>query len=147
MKYYFLHKDVVVLGQRLKELQDRVNELGKQQGEASGQSTENFGHDDACQEAIYDERRVVVSQLNTLSEVIMNAVVIKPEKLSGKIRFGSMVELSDGRIFRIGSYMVLANHQVENISYNSPLSKALLGKQKDDVIEFLGKHTTIRNVL
>lgn len=147
MKYYFLHKDVVVLGQRLKELQDRVNELGKQQGEAAGQSTENFGHDDACQEAIYDERRVVVSQLNTLSEVIMNVVVIKPEKLSGKIRFGSMVELSDGRIFRIGSYMVLANHQVENISYNSPLSKALLGKQKDDLIEFLGKHTTIRNVL
>ncbi len=146
MKHYFLEEDLVVLERDLKELQEKIKELGRKQGEAAGQSTENFGHDDACQEVIHDERVITISRIKVLCEVILNSVVVKPEKFSEKVCLGSTVELSDGRIFRVGSHMVLADHQIKNISYSSPLGKALLGKEKDDAVDFRGKHFTIKNI-
>lgn len=49
MKYYFFPEDIAVIEQSINGLDERIKELAKEQGEARSQSTENMGHDDACQ--------------------------------------------------------------------------------------------------
>jgi transcription elongation GreA/GreB family factor len=146
MKYHFFPEDISVLDQTIGELHKKIKELGREQGEAARQSTENFGHDDACQEAIYQERQVTTSRLRSLSEVINNAVVVSPKEQISMIQLGSIVELSDGRVFRIGSYMVLANYQIKNISYDSPLGRMLLRRKEGDEIEFREQSFTIKKI-
>ena len=139
MKYYFFYKDIVVLRKKVNEMSMKIRELGKEQGEVVGQSTENFGHDDACQEAIEDTRRIIIRRLDELRHILNNAIVFTNEYSSDSvdsIRIGTIVRLNDGRILRIGSFMVLADYPILNISYVSPLAKVLLGKKEGDKIEF-----------
>ena len=146
MKYYFFPEDIAVLERTVKELYDKLRELGKEQGEAAGQSTENFGHDDAGQELVYQDRRVVIARLKNLQEMVNNAVIISPVGPFNKVRIGAVVHLGDGRIVRVGSFMVLADHQITNISYNSPLGRVLLDKEVGDKIEFRGSFLSISNI-
>ena len=146
MKYYFFPEDICALEKMIEELHKKIKELGKEQGVVARQSTENFGHDDACQEAVDQGRRVVVGRLDYLREVINNTVVVSPEPHYDEVHMGATVELSDGRILRIGSFMVLANHTVVNISYGSPLARALFQKQEGDEVEFRGDSFMIKRI-
>ena len=147
-KYYFFSDDLSVLGKMIKRLSTEIKRLGEEQREVAMQSTENFGHDDACQEVITYERKIILSKIKDLSEIAAKATVIKDtiSADTNRIRIGKTVELNNSQIFRIGSYMVLANHPVRNISYNSPLARALLGKKKGDEIKFRGKLFKITNI-
>lgn len=136
IKYYFLREDLLALERQVSELRRKLKELGKDQGEANRQSTENFGHDDACQEAIYQDRSVVVTRLNNLSLLLKRAVVVDPVKPLTSVRLGAVVELDDGRKIKIGSYETFAEHSVQTISYNSPLGRALIGKAAGDKVKF-----------
>jgi transcription elongation GreA/GreB family factor len=136
IRYYFLREDLEVLGNRVNELHEEIKDLAKEQGEANSQSTENFGHDDACQEAIYQKRTIVLTQLKDLVLILNGAVIIEPEKQFEIVLFGSIVELNDGRRLRIGSYAIYAEHPIRTISYNSPLGKRLIGKRRGDEIIF-----------
>ena len=147
MKKYFFLEDIKVLEESIKDLRSKIKELGKEQAEAVKQSTEIFGHDDACQEAIYQERRVVSSRLEELTQIFNNSVVVNPSDSYEVVRIGATVKLSDGRTLRVGSYMVLADYPIANISYNSPLGKLLLGKTGGDEIEFKGQILMITNVI
>lgn len=146
MKHYFLREDFAILELAIGRLKEKIKQLGKDQGEAAGQSTENFGHDDACQEAIYQDRRVVVAQLDMMNQIANNAQVIAPTGNECEVCIGSVVKLNDGRTFRVGSYRVLAKHSIENVSYNSPLGRKLLRKRVGDSIEVNGEHITIVNL-
>lgn len=132
--------------QIIKELYGKIKELGKDQREAAGQSTENFGHDDAVQEVVFQDRRVVLARLKNLQDLVNNAVVISPNVSYSRVQMGAIVRLSDNRVVRIGSFMVFAEHQIANISYNSPLGKALLNKEIGDEIEFRGKFFSIVSI-
>ncbi len=146
MKHYFFFDDIQALELTMDELRKKIQELGKEQGEVASQTTEIFGHDDACQEAVHDARTVTMSRLNSLRDIINNAIVVNPEEAFDSVRLGATVELSDCRVFRIGSYMVKADHDVINISYNSPLARTLLNKQEGDEIEFRGKTFSIKHI-
>ena len=146
MRYYFFPEDIAVLERVTGELHKKIRELGKEQGEAARQSTENFGHDDACQEAVYQERRVVIARLKNLQEMINGAVIVSPEGPFDSVRMGAIIELSDGRTMKIGSFMVFADHPIVNISYNSPLGKALFNKREGDEIEFRGRFFRIKRI-
>lgn len=145
-KYYFLKEDFDILGKIVESLKKKIIKLGKEQGEVVAQSTENMGHDDACQEVIYQERRITVSRLNEMREIFNNATCIEPINAFKKVRFGSIVKLDNGKIYRIGSYRVLANHSIENISYNSPLGEKLLSKEIGDEIVHNDTIITIINI-
>ena len=147
MKYYFLPEDIAVLEQTIDRLREGVRELGREQGRVAAQSTENFGHDDACQEVIYYDRQVLVARLNELHQIINGAVLVRPQGPFNAVYFGAIVELSDGRVLRIGSYMIFADHETTTISYNSPLGKAMLGKKEGDEFEFNEKTYTIKRIL
>lgn len=146
IEFYFLKEDLFTLREMVEGLQKRVIELGKEQGEAAGQSTENFGHDDACQEVVEQDRRVVVSRLNDLRKILNHAKMVEPINNSKKIRFGSIVELSNGKTYQIGSYRVFAKHLVENISYNSPLGRKLISQEEGDEIVHNGTIITIISI-
>ena len=143
---FFLKEDFIILRDAVKELEDKIIKLGKEQGIAAAQSTENFGHDDACQEVIYDERRVVISRLNEMRPIFNHAKIITPIPPSDKVRFGSIVELSNGRTYQIGSYFILAHHTTKNISYNSPLGQKLISKEVGDEVVHNGTIITIISV-
>lgn len=136
IKYYFLKEDLLALERQVSKLRSKLKELGKDQGEANRQSTENFGHDDACQEAIYQDRSVLVTRLNNLSLLLKRAVVVDPIRLFTSVRLGAVVELDDGRKIKIGSYETFAEYSVQTISYNSPLGRALIGKAVGDEVRF-----------
>ncbi len=144
MKYYFFLEDMSALDKMIYEQEDRVTQLAKEQGEAASQSTENFGHDDACQEAVDHERRLTIGRLRELRKIVSNSIVITQQEVLchgalDSVRMGATVELSDGRVLRIGSFMVLAKSPVENISYRTPLARALLNKKEGDEVEFNGQ--------
>ncbi|PIR40039.1 MAG: hypothetical protein COV33_01700 [Candidatus Zambryskibacteria bacterium CG10_big_fil_rev_8_21_14_0_10_34_34] len=141
-----MREDLVILRGLVGQLQQDVRDLAKEQREASSQSTENFGHDDACQEAIYDKRRLVLSRLNSLVPILNSAVIVEPEEQPTKVQFGTVVELSDGRRIRIGSYAIYARHSVYTISYNSPLGKSLIGKQEGDTTFFRSQEFVITKI-
>lgn len=142
-KNYFLPEDMSALKQLIEELKEKVKELGKEQGQAAGQSTENFGHDDACQEAVDHERRIVLSRLNELHSIVNHGTVFTPEEPFDKICLGATVELSNGKTYKIGSYMIFADHPITNISYNSPLGRILLNKTEGEEIKLKDQRLTI----
>jgi transcription elongation GreA/GreB family factor len=145
-KYYFLEEDFNILRDTVDELHQKIWQLGKDQAEASGQSTENFGHDDAVQEVIFDTRRVVLKQLTNLSHMVDHAQIIKPKGPFDKVVLGAKVKLSNGKTYMIGSFQIFADHDFENISYQSPIAQAILGKQEGDEISFRGEEITILNI-
>lgn len=145
-KYFFFVEDINALRQTMEELHEKVRELGKEQGEAAAQSTENFGHDDACQEAIYEARRTVTGRLAELDKVLRNVEIVTPQGPFDRVFMGATVELSDGRTIKIGSYMVLASHSVSNVSYDSPIAQALLNKREGDEVELRGDTMTIKSI-
>jgi len=145
-KFYFLREDILILEERINALHKEIKDLALEQGEANRQSSENFGHDDACQEAVYYRRTVVLSQLKDLVLMLNNAVVIEPQKKFERVRFGATVKLSDGRIMRIGSYAIYAQHPMMTISYSSLLGKSLIGKQVGDTITINNKEISVDDV-
>ncbi len=146
MRYYFLREDLDVLRKKVERLQMRVKELGKAQGDAAGQSTENMGHDDAVQETVEMDRGVVLRRLREILPVLEHAEEVKPEGPCATVRFGAIVQLSDGRTLRIGSYMVEAEHEIPTISYRSPLAQAMMRKLPGDEVEFRGQRFFITAV-
>lgn len=146
MRYYFLREDLCVVEITVDNLRRKVKELGKEQGEAARQSTENFGHDDACQETVYNERCLAISRLKELQQVLCNATLATPEGPFDKVRLGAVVELDDGRTLRIGSFMVVTDNPIQNISYASPLAQVLMGRAPGDEVNFRGKTFIIKQI-
>ncbi len=146
-KYYFFPEDMVKLEGKITALNERIKELGEEQAEVAAQSTENFGHDDFPQEAVKEQRSLVVIQLDRFNRIRKNAIVYTPKKdASGTVKFGSILELNDGRKIRIGSFLVLAEYDMQNISYQSDLAKALIGKKAGDQVHFRKEHFVITSI-
>lgn len=146
MKCYFLQEDLWAYEAIANDLRRQLKELGKEQGEVARQSTENMGHDDACQESVEHARQIVVSRLRDLQRSIGQAMVVHPKGPFTKVHIGTTVELSDGRTYKIGSFMIFADHGVPTISYASPLAKALMFKKAGDEVNFQGNHFSITRV-
>lgn len=146
MTYYFLLEDFEALRDAVDKLRNEIWELGKQQGIANAQSTENFGHDDAVQETIEQTRRVVIGKLKGLSELIHGAQILQPKGPYIKVRLGATVWLSNGKKHRIGSYHIFAEHKIHTISYDSPLARELIGKEAGDEISIRGQKLIIEKV-
>lgn len=144
--YYFMKEDFIALKELIENFQKRIVELGKEQGIAVNQSTENFGHDDAVQEVVEQDRRIIISRINDMKKILNKAKIIEPSNNKEKVRFGSVVELNNGKKYQIGSYRILAKHTIENISYNSPLGQKLISKEIGDEIVHNGTIITIINI-
>src|SRR5918992_4092241 len=101
------------------------------------------GHGDISENAEYhaakERQGQVEAQIADIEDRLSRAQVIDPKTLSGnKVVFGATVTLLDENDKKI-KYQIVgqteADAKVGRISYNSPLGRALIGRQKGDEVE------------
>ena len=101
-------------------------------------------HGDLSENAEYhaakERQGQVEAQIAELEDKVTRAQIIDPTTLSGdKIVFGATVTLLDDDDKPV-KYQIVGQTEADaskgRISYNSPLARALIGKQVDDEIEF-----------
>ncbi|HJL57786.1 MAG: transcription elongation factor GreA [Pelagibacteraceae bacterium] len=101
-------------------------------------------HGDLSENAEYqyakEEQNLIESKIAELENTIVQAEVIDISKLSGKeIIFGATVKIKDNETGEQSTYQIVGEYEsdIENkkISVNSPMSRGLIGKSKNDVVE------------
>lgn len=131
MLYYFLERDWMELNDRIRSVNKKVEDAGKDVGESCSQGAETF-HDNAPYEEAVRAMQLNSSRLRELVNIQQEAEVIPYPSNPNKVVIGSVVKVldmdtDDLEVFQIGSYIAFFPKQ---ISYTSPLAKLLLGVPK-----------------
>ena len=101
-------------------------------------------HGDLSENAEYqtarDKQSFIEGRIQDLEAALSRAQVIDPKTLTGNaILFGATVDVSDLDTDQKQTYQIVgqyeANLEKGLISYISPLAKALIGKEKGDIVE------------
>ena len=100
-------------------------------------------HGDLSENAEYhaakERQGQIEAQIADLEDRLSRAMVIDPTTLSGdKVVFGATVTMTDEDDKQVKYQLVgqtEADAKVGRISYNSPLGRALIGRQKGDEVE------------
>ena len=101
------------------------------------------GHGDLSENAEYhaakERQGQIEAQIADIEDRLSRALVIDPTTLSGdKVVFGATVSLADEDDKKVRYQLVgqqEADAKVGRISYNSPLGRALIGRQVGDEVE------------
>ena len=102
------------------------------------------GHGDLSENAEYQTARekqsFIEGRIQDLEAALSRAQVIDPKTLSGNtVLFGATVDVTDLDTDQKQSYQIVgqyeANLEKGLISYISPLAKALIGKEKGEIVE------------
>ena len=100
-------------------------------------------HGDLSENAEYHSARekqsFIEGRIKALEGLISLAQVIDPKSLSGAIKFGATVELVDEDTEEEKTYQIVgeAEAKIEQglLNINSPLARALIGKEEGDSVE------------
>jgi transcription elongation factor GreA len=127
--YERLTADLKVLRAERPKIVDAIEEA-----RAHGDLSENAEY-----HAAKERQGQVEAQIGDLEDKISRAQIIDPTTLSGdRIVFGATVTLIDDNDKPV-KYQIVGQTEADanngRISYNSPLARALIGKQVDDEIE------------
>ena len=104
---------------------------------AQGDLSENAEYD-----AAKERKGFIEGRLAQIEAILSQAVIIDPVSLSadGKCVFGVTVEIEDLDEEKNSTYQIVgddeANIKLGKISINSPLAKAMIGKEEGDVVDF-----------
>ena len=104
---------------------------------AQGDLSENAEYD-----AAKERQGFIEGRLAQIEAILSQAVIIDPASLSadGKCVFGVTVEIEDLDEEKNSTYQIVgddeANIKLGKISINSPLAKAMIGKEEGDVVDF-----------
>ena len=132
-KYFFLENDYKQLIAKINKVLIEIQRLGDEVGKSCEQS--ESWHDNFCYEEGGRQQKMWISHLQFLRQIRENVEIIEPKNLPGVISIGSEVEIetNDGKILkkRIGSYIAFAT---EDLSYESPLAKLLIGKKTGETV-------------
>lgn len=101
-------------------------------------------HGDLKENAEYhsakDKQGFIEAQLGDLENKFLNCDIIDTSKLSGnKVQFGAVVELENSDNGNIVTYQIVSEFEanIDNglISNNSPVAKAIIGKEAGEEVE------------
>ena len=100
-------------------------------------------HGDLSENAEYHAAREQQSHIETrikeVEAVIGMADIIDPARLSGTIKFGATVKIVDEDTDAEKTYQIVGEYEadIENgkLNMNSPLARALIGKEEGDSVE------------
>ena len=100
-------------------------------------------HGDLSENAEYHSARekqsFIEGRIKELEGLISLSQVIDPKSLSGAIKFGATVELVDEDTEEVKTYQIVgeAEASIEKglLNINSPLARALIGKEEGDSVE------------
>jgi transcription elongation factor GreA len=129
-----------LLKEELKQLKsvDRPNIVQAiAEARAQGDLSENAEYD-----AAKERQGFIEGRLAQIEAILSQAIIIDPSKLNsdGKCVFGSTVEIEDLDEETKFTYQIVGDDEADikdkKISINSPLAKAMIGKEESDVIDF-----------
>ena len=135
---------VPMLAEGHRQIQDELKRLKVEERPSIIEAIEEArAHGDLSENAEYHAAKERQGQIEaTIAELedrLSRAMVIDPTTLSGdKIVFGATVTLLDEDDKKVKYQLVgqqEADARVGRISYNSPLGRALIGRQKGDEVE------------
>jgi len=135
---------VPMLAEGHRQLNDELRRLKVEERPAIIEAIEEArAHGDLSENAEYhaakERQGQVEATIADLEDRLSRAMVIDPTTLSGdKIVFGATVTLLDEDEKKVKYQLVgqtEADARVGRISYNSPLGRALIGRQKGDEVE------------
>lgn len=100
-------------------------------------------HGDLSENAEYhaarEKQSFIEGRIKELEGILSRAEVIDPAKLSGAIKFGATVTLSDEETGDERTYQIVgeaeANLEAGLLNIRSPLARALIGKDEGDSVE------------
>jgi transcription elongation factor GreA len=104
---------------------------------AQGDLSENAEYD-----AAKERQGFIEGRLAQIEAILSQAIIIDPTSLNtdGKCVFGSTVEIEDLDEETKFIYQIVGDDEADikdkKISINSPLAKAMIGKEEGDVIDF-----------
>ncbi|MDC6484540.1 transcription elongation factor GreA [Methylophilaceae bacterium] len=104
---------------------------------AQGDLSENAEYD-----AAKERQGFIEGRLAQIEAILSQAIVIDPSSLNadGKCVFGSTIEIEDLDAQTKFIYQIVGDDEADiknkKISINSPLAKAMIGKEKGDEIDF-----------
>ena len=104
---------------------------------AQGDLSENAEYD-----AAKERQGFIEGRLAQIEAILSQAIIIDPTSLNtdGKCVFGSTVEIEDLDEETKFTYQIVGDDEADikdkKISINSPLAKAMIGKEEGDVIDF-----------
>jgi transcription elongation factor GreA len=134
---------VPMLAEGHRHLSEELKRLKLERPEIIDSIEEARAHGDLSENAEYHAAKERQGQLEAmladLEDKLSRALVIDPTTLSGdKVVFGATVSLLDENDKEV-KYQIVgqteADARVGRISYNSPLGRALIGRQKGDEVE------------
>ena len=102
-----------------------------------GDLSENAEYD-----AAKERQGFIEGRLAQIEAILSQAIIIDPASLNadGKCVFGSTVEIEDLDEETKFTYQIVGDDEADikdkKISINSPLAKAMIGKEESDVIDF-----------
>ena len=134
---------VPMLAEGHRTMTDEVRRLKLERPDIIDSIEEARAHGDLSENAEYhaakERQGQVEAMIADLDDRLSRALVIDPTTLSGdKVVFGATVTLIDEDKKKIRYQLVgqtEADARVGRISYNSPLGRALIGRQKADEVE------------
>jgi transcription elongation factor GreA len=135
---------VPMLAEGHRKLNDEVKHLKQVERPAVIEAIEVArGHGDLSENAEYhaakERQGHIESSIADIEDQLSRAMVIDPKSLSGdKVVFGATVTLIDEDNKKVKYQLVgqvEADARVGRISYNSPLGRALIGRQKGEEVE------------
>ena len=106
--------------------------------------SEARSHGDLSENAEYhaakEQQGWIEGRIAEIEDKISRAQVIDVSKLSGsQVKFGATVTVVDEDTEEEGTYQIVGEHEADvkdgRISVSSPLSRAMIGKEKGDVVE------------
>ena len=104
---------------------------------AQGDLSENAEYD-----AAKERQGFIEGRLAQIEAILSQAVIIDPSTLikDGKCVFGVTVEIEDLDEEQNSTYQIVGDDEADiklgKISINSPLAKAVIGKEQGDVVDF-----------
>ena len=135
---------VPMLAEGHRQMNDELRRLKIEERPAIVEAIEDArAHGDLSENAEYhaakERQGQIEAMIADLEDRLSRAMVIDPTTLSGdKVVFGATVTLLDEEEKKVRYQLVgqtEADARVGRISYNSPLGRALIGRQKGDEVE------------
>ena len=134
---------VPMLAEGYRQLEDELKRLKLERPQVVDAIEEARAHGDLSENAEYhaakERQGQIEAQLADIEDRLARALVIDPTTLSGdKVVFGATVNLVDEDDKPVRYQLVgqtEADAKIGRISYNSPLGRALIGRQVGDEVE------------
>ena len=132
-KYIFTKSDFHLLVKQIETVTKEIERVGHEIGDSTA-DTKTF-HDNFEYEELGRQQRMWTNRLHSLKKFRENVRIIEVKPSSEFVSIGSRVKIEwkggETVIKRIGSYITFSD---DDLSYDSPLAKLLLGKRAGDEV-------------